>query len=644
MATALQICRLRVKTAQGWQDPYDLDQPVVAVVGPVDTGKSSLLDCIAFALGRDIDEFRGAVDRELRAVEIVVRVASGVYTLRRSRRTRSYIEILDASGTSEGRFPTRMREGVQTISDWLFQQLGIADLMASVRLPGERRLGFADALFPYCYLTQEDIDRHVIMARREDATRLTTLKLLFNLTSAKAERLAGTMRDVDNELAREKRRLKTIGDFLAGSAATHPDAVDREIERLREAEMVSASNLLKLRAKARSDSPDADPTRERVFSARRRVSDAEHALDGAIRKRRAVEDRMEPVKNSLEELAELEHRSPDCRSTLRIAFRECPACEADITDRITSPGHCHLCIQRLPGADHQMERERLTLAYQRLEAEFDKLYEEERRARLEADAARRELEVLLDSLNLQAGEIVAPHVDSIAAAAGELSRIRASVAALTRVQDAHRRLREQYDQISGKQKEQEERRRRNVGSADLERLEDVLSAINGIFESIVKGIELPNATGQARLDPESLLPLVDEQAFTRRGGGARAAVSIAYSLSLLTYTLENGLARLPALLMIDSPQKNFGANKDDKALAHRVYERFLDYMGERSSWRQVGLRRPFQVIIVDNDLHADIRKRITVHQFTRDEGFIRGLTNPHGSPAIRQLAIDDVDR
>jgi hypothetical protein len=52
-------------------------------------------------------------------------------------------------------------------------------------------------------------------------------------------------------------------------------------------------------------------------------------------------------------------------------------------------------------------------------------------------------------------------------------------------------------------------------------------------------------------------------------------------LALLTYTLETDPAMLPSLLIIDSPQKNFGTNENDQLLVHRVYQRFLDLMADR---------------------------------------------------------------
>ena len=85
MSTIFKVLSVRIRTAEGWQEPYHLDAPVVAIVGPVDTGKSSLVDCIAFAMGKEIEEFRGAVHTHLREVETHIQVGSGAYILRRPK-------------------------------------------------------------------------------------------------------------------------------------------------------------------------------------------------------------------------------------------------------------------------------------------------------------------------------------------------------------------------------------------------------------------------------------------------------------------------------------------------------------------------------------------------------------------------------
>jgi len=644
VSTAMQICQLRIRTSRGWQDPYKMDKPVVAIVGPVDTGKSSFLDCVAFALGRDVEEFRGAVNRELREVEILVRFASGTYMLRRSRRTSSHVEILDAVGTLEQRLPIRMREGgPQTISDWLLQQLGLIDTLASVRLPGDKTLDFSSALLPYCYLTQNDIDRHIIRPPRDDAARLVVLKLLLNLTTPEAERLAGQIRDADNEIVRRTRQASLIGEFFAESPTMHPGALSDELERLRTSEAAAASWLQSLKDDARAASPSADPDRQRVFEARGDVAEYELELDKVQKLHDHETNNMMSIREALAALVALEERSPDDRVSLRLTYPQCPACESETTDRRVPPGHCHLCCQPLAGAVHSAERRRLSAAHQQSTARLLALDSELRTAADQADAARGELANLLKKLDIQARDGVMPYVDRIATAAANLAEIQGRIATLGRLHETHDRLREQYDQIDELELKQAERRQRVVGNAGLEAAEEVLGRLNTIFRRVVQGIDLPHATGRARIDPDTLLPLVDEQTFGQRGGGARAAVSVAYSLTLLTYALENNLANLPALLIIDSPQKNFGANKDDKALAQRVYARFLDYMAERVGWSQQ-FRRPFQLIIVDNDLHAGIKKRIDIIEFTHDRGFVRELADPHGNPGeLRQLDFGDLE-
>jgi hypothetical protein len=289
-----------------------------------------------------------------------------------------------------------------------------------------------------------------------------------------------------------------------------------------------------------------------------------------------------------------------------------------------------------------VEAERARISDELAKAEQDASTQENevRAADERAGLSWRRLQSLKAEFDTRSRDGVTPYVDAIADARAELARIRQELVSLERIQDAHSRVRQQFDEISELEKEQEQRRRRLVlGGDKVRHSEDVIAELNAIFRRIVHVIELPNATGKARLDQDSLLPLVDEQEFSKRGGGARSAVSIAYSLALLTYAREQGDASLPTLLMVDSPQKNFGSNADDKALAHRVYERFINYMSELSANER--FQRPFQLIIVDNDIHPDIRRRIEVIRFDRNNGFIRDLDASQSSHD-EQLTIDSL--
>lgn len=640
MAALIQVRYLRVKTARGWQEPYDLDYPVVAIVGPVDTGKSSLLDCVAFAMGREIDEFRGVVDDYLHGVEVGIRTETGAYALRRSRRRRAYVDVMDATGTSIGRFPIRSGPGRSgpTISTWLLQQVGLDDAFSAVRLAGDKRLDFATSLLSYCYLTQDDIDRHIIQPRRLDESRLIALRLMLNLTTPEYEKASGDIRVADNEITRRRRQGAAIRAFLEGSDLTRSGALQDETAELREQEREAKALLARLQGDARTVTWFSEQEQQRMSNARTERSNSEMQLDLARRRHDRARVRVQDLQEQLDALGAIQEETNRIRARPSQLNLCCPECGGSLQGSSPPPGHCRLCKGPLP--PHRVEAEQARILDELADAkeEEGRLREGVEEASHRASNSWARLRQLEEEFDAQSRDSVAPHLDAITEASARLARIQQELATLDRIQDAHSRLSQQFDEINELLKEQEERKRNLVlRGGEVKRSEDVLAHLSSIFRKIIRVIELPNATGKARLDPDSLLPLVDEQRFSQRGGGARSAVSIAYSLALLTYAREDADSDLPTLLMVDSPKKNFGSNKDDAALARRVYQGFIDYMTELSGDSR--FHRPYQLMIVDNDIHPDIEQGIHVVRFKRDQGFIRDLDSLRAGQA-EQLTID----
>lgn len=642
MAARLQVRHVRVRTARGWQEPHDLDDPVVAIVGPHDTGKSSILDSIAFAMGRDTDGFRGVVDKHLREVEVGIRTRTGAYLLRRSRRGASRVEVIDETGTSLGRFP--VKDGIeagQSISSWLLEQVGLDDSFSAVRLPGGRTLDFPAGLLPYCYLTQWDIDRHIIQPPRMDDARHRVLRLALNLTTVEYERLSAEIKDADSDIARRRRRAVEITAFFDDSASTRDDTVREEIRVLREQEVDARGWLARVRQEAGAATRSAERERNLFRESREEVADAESRLDALRKRHRSAQDRAGEWESALSELVSQEEAVARIPVGPHLAELFCGNCGSSLHDRMPAPGQCYVCLGPLPPHRREAERERIEGNLETAREEAGQLEDQVLESHVRAERAFENLQTLTREFDDRTWNGVTPYVEAISHAAAELARIQQELNSLDRIQDAHGRLRQQFDDIAEMEKEQAERRQRlAIDNANVRPLEDVLDHLNGLFRRIIQGIDLPNSTGMARLDPQSLLPLVDEQEFRKRGGGARAAVSIAYSLTLLTYTREQEDARLPAFLMVDSPQKNLGSNQDDKALSRRVYQRFIDYMGELDASKR--FQRPFQLIIVDNDIPADIARRMKVVRFNRGNGFIRDLEALDASDPV-QMSIDDLD-
>ncbi|WP_131831028.1 hypothetical protein [Frankia sp. CcI49] len=637
MSSTLRLLALRIRTHDGWQEPYNLDAPLVALVGPVDRGKSSMLDCVAFAFGRDIREFRGAVEIQLVEVEVTVRIGSGVYRLNRSRFPRSSeVEIFDASGTPEGSFGLKDRGEKQSLSDWILERLGMDDRISAVRLPGDRRLTFADDVFSYCYLVQQDIDRHIVRPQERDTERRVVLKLLLNLTTAEYERTSGAVRDLRNKIRRLRRNMDLIRGYVDSSDVTNVAVVEQRLVQLRGDESVADADLAALKSDARLSSSFADKLRTEVMKARISMADAEYDLDGLRWELGKSENALREI---VEALAHLEERDGAAsRDSYRLHQIEalCPACSSSVDRNL--PGRCYLCAQDLPEFAIKNERRRLEKRREDEDVRKRGLLLKCESAFALAEGAKIELHRLNEALKAKLLEIpVSPRVDEIADAAARLAAIRREIEVLEKIRSSHSELQRRDKEIENCEKEEKELLEQlHLAEAELEPIARVIDNLNSDFRAVVDGMDLPHATGQARIDPSTLLPLVDEQNFGQRGGGARAAVSIGYSLALLTYALGNSISLLPGLLMIDSPQKNFGANEYDTALAHRVYSQFLDYVDARYGSRLNSLDRPYQLIVVDNHIPKDMRHRFMMHDLSN--GFIRNLANPHRRPESTDVA------
>ncbi|HEY8372946.1 MAG TPA: hypothetical protein VIL00_09410 [Pseudonocardiaceae bacterium] len=640
----LRIQWIQIKSDQDWQEPYDLDGRLVAVLGPIDRGKTSMVDCIDYLLGRSVT-FRGAVATHLRGVRAQLRIGDGTFVLCRTRRPDGpeapEVQVSEANGTPIGTFPVTTTDGQTTISDWLLEQFGLRELFGSVTLPKGRTPSFAEDLLPYLHIRQEDIDRFVVRSStssEEDQARLKVARLLLGLDSTEVARVEAHLRALKNTIKRQSTELRRLETFLEDSESTRRETLDAEIARLRAEEKKADERHTTLCNQLQAAT-------HFVADLRRQADQAHHDLLEAQRRMREAAEHHHKVLGTLTALdravAELEADgvTPVEQSSLELAYATCPACGSDLTGRVVDPGHCSLCTLPLPETARGEELAHLRRARQRARQELEESGPAQERARQELEDAQREFDRIRQLLDERTRTVVTPYVDTIATARADLESIRARLAELERLRRPYERLarrREQLDaQKADKKKAQQDLTRLR---AELDQSQAGLDRLNELFLENIRAFGLPWATGKARLDPKTLLPLVDEQSFDQRGGGSRTAVSVAYSLALLMYALESPhLFRLPTLLILDSPQKNLGHNAEDQEVAARIYHRIGDYFEQR---RQTlgGRYEHFQLIVVDNDLPAEVRPHFQkIVEFGEGHlpGFVRGLTDPHATPPPR---------
>jgi hypothetical protein len=623
MGKVLRMLQLRIRTDQGWQDPpYDLDAQIVAITGPADTGKTSFANALRFGLGDDFHDWRGEVDLHLREVALEIRLGNRTYTLRRARSSSSIVTVTDEVGDLQGRFPIRANAGHTSLSDWLLSELGLAEVFAATG----GRLDFHSGILPFLFLDQDHIDQYVIMPENRDDVRVAALKLMLGLIDPTRQARLTQIRQLDAEIRNRENKARVVERFLSDHRVTTASAVQDELAAMAVRRVEAEQRMQELRAAASAGIADAERWQTRLRQANTAVARAETDLAAARKQYEKAQRDLSRVNDLLRALSVIEEADPTDRATLALYFeKNCTSCEQPLNIQ-REPGACQQCGQPLPGHKQLARRIRLQQQYQEAEGELTATEDQLRVAQDVADKAAAAMRELLAANHEQTKDAVAPHLDAVAAAAAELARITQRVTDLRELADSLRRLTEERAQIA------ELRSKRNslaAGPDDpgvgIYRTEHVFDWLNEAFHTTLKTIKLPGYQGRAYIDPDLLLPYIDGMPFKARGGGGRTAVSIAYSLTLLTEAIEDDLTTLPCLLVIDSPKKGLGAtNKEDREFARRVYARFIEAMQYRGLSGDGRQERPFQLIVIDNDKPVVPGVKI-IHEFTRDNGFIRNL-------------------
>lgn len=645
MGKTLRIHELTIKDHRGWQGAYNLSGRLVGITGPIDRGKTSMVDCIGFVLGRTT-HFRGAVHDRVEAVRLELRIGEGTYRLERSRRNPARVKISDHIGDHLGAFSVKSSTDEQSLSSWLLERLQLDDAFASVRPTSNRTLGFATDLLPYLHIRQEDIDRFIVRPHSgtDDAARIAVAKMLLRLTSPEYERLSAWAHDKNNVIERKTDKIKELRTFLQESSATAPESLAEDQERLRALEVAARKKLASLKADARQATRFADEARRDLRKSTLELDEVENELMSAERLHQDSTSKIKAIEESIEVLKPTRGQ-PEQLSALKVDPAKCCACGSDLTHRVVPADNCGVCTEPLPESARATERARLLQARRATVEARDKYARDREKARRNVERQRRNRDEAARRLDERLGESVAPHVDALTAAAAELSSILAESSALKRVREPHDRLAVREEEVATLRDEVAaiEYRRDQAAAEIVADPDEVLDRLDSLFLHIVEAFHLPWASGRAHIDRSTLVPVVDEQDFAQRGGGSRTAVSVAYSLALLLCALEDPRVELPTFLILDSPQKNLGHNRHDQDLAERIYRWLTDYLLLRRE--AVGERYgEFQLIVVDNDIPSTLRENFdAIVQFEGDQGFIQNLDFPHGEPdRPRQLEFGEL--
>ncbi|MFF2789802.1 hypothetical protein ACFVT6_24120 [Streptomyces sp. NPDC058049] len=604
MATHLRFLALTVTTATA-ETTYRFDQPATVISGPSGAGKSSLLMLLKHAVGGTA-VLTPAVRDHVHSVLASVVVGEQHMILKRtiSGDRSDRVDILDPETMAlQHTFRTRAEEGQRSLSDVLLDALGFPrEKIPTTRLGKATTLNLTFThLFRYVYLEARDLDRQVVghLDNQFKKQRKALFELMFGLTTSAVMELERQVNQLTTDLRKAEAEEENVGSFLRATDPRTDDELRTELAGLRDMLHNAETTLRALRTDV-SESSAADAVLRGDLRAA--VQTATAATQEVLAARELVEARESVVAQVELDLQRLERSATAIDQLAPFHFVVCPRCAQRLDARTVPEGHCGVCLQADPAeedtdpaavqkARNALEQQ-LQDARELMEADTEVL----RRARERSSEAEFLATNLRRQLDAQTRDVVAPRFDAISDASARVAALNAGIDAVLHLRDSWTRVRaiaQGAKDITARRKAANAELKTRRAENDARR--SLVTELSRLFSATLMELNLPWEQS-ALVDPATYLPVVDNTPFESlqaSGGALQAGVNIAYHLALLECGLTHPDILVPSILLIDSPRRALGSNRDDQERGRRIYGRFkalTDAYGPR-----------LQLIIADND-------------------------------------------
>ncbi|RGD56410.1 DNA recombination protein RecN [Kitasatospora xanthocidica] len=643
----IRIRRLRLA---GIDRNYDVDfttdgrvRNLSVVAGAFSSGKTAVLEFIAYGLGAKRHPRHQEVLRKVRSCLLEVELSGEPHVIERSVGEPSKIAYirrgtleepalapaeprrLDPPGAAESLSTLLLShsklEGVQlreapTRRESRTDPLSFRDLMWLAFLPNER---VADKNFLF---ENDRMRRHKLRQ---------VVDVVFGVHDDRAVELGNRIQELEARLTHAKNELAAARAFVAEQ---DPTALDGEPARhAAEQELADITDQLAQldqRARAATD-----------FAARLRREHQQAAQEArraaaVIRDRETQLARMMPLRAQYaDDLLKLGMLAQAKQLFDPLRVTTCPACLHQLpTSPAADGGHCSLCQHEVPPPDGPLSLG-TAAAHTPTETQLDVAAEiRSTKARLkEITTYIENLDTSLATLKLQAedaslreeqaaaalDEATSPTVSTYLAARDDLHRRREQ--ALRRLEQARNtaKLQEslakraaavnrQEAQVAGLREELNQ-----LGDAARDR-DAVVDRISNRYAELLRAWHYPKLS-DPRINAD-LTPFVRGESYREASSGARTLLTLAWQLAVFETAAETGAAH-PGFLMIDSPQKNLGhGGVYDAVIADAVS--IGDFYHHLSTWL-AGRGATAQLIIADNSPPPLVENHVVVRYSRRED-------------------------
>lgn len=607
MSGEFHVDRLRFVGPAGSQS-YEFTKRVTVITGPVGSGKTSILDAIAYALGASWTpgkKIRPALD----AVEINCRIGSDAITIFRPLHGSTGTVSVTVNDAGPQLLPTTGDQDL-SLSTVLLGRLGLPIVRVPEKIKevtgDDRAVSFADVL-SLMYLDQDQIDGLVGFSGARHVKWRQTAEVVYGFTTSEIANLQSELGATNGELNKVRRHVQEVEAFLR--AVEIPSERDDDAEKGRvAADLAVVDHELKALRSAAGQPYDV-PMRTRLAEGQRELGEARERARAAL----AQVNAMGRVRAQLRaDIANL-NLAAGAMVLRELEFEQCPRCMSALDPESSTPGHCRLCQQpESPPGPLGVAAELARL--ERQTAETDQLLaealEQQSQSANSVLSRQKELAELGRAWDEAAAAALAPKLERIA----ELSEQRG---ALLRARDTLDRTARMRAELTAARKERERLRAESnrlsaqldAAKAEQKRARAVVRLLGERYFELLQQMEMRDLDA-ASVDGKTFVPLVNGEGIKPlSSGGMKTMASFAYFLAALSIRVRGEASLLPRFMMIDSPRKGHGKNQADEAAMARFYRTL-------ATFARLSSQSDFQVIVADNDSPIEDKELFHIIEFT----------------------------
>lgn len=598
------------------------------IYGDSDTGKSSILNLIDYALGGSEIDLYQEIETHGKFVLLELKLKNEIYTIKRDIFSpQSYIEVYQSSlDEMDSVFPKEYSSSFSTegpagyFSNFLLTALNIP-LINIKQSPSKdssnlHRLSFRD-IFKYCYLDQDDVGSKSILDAKNFPVAVKnkeTFKFIHNVLDSQITEIENQISKLTNEKLSLEKEYETLNKFFRETQIDTKEKLisDKNIHELEIKELEEKLNQINIMMQ--SDTEFEGALRVEVHS-------EEVEINKLIQKRNVLLNQLEQY-TKLKKEYEINYEK----------FKLSLDVKKSISKNFNRTSNCPLCnsLMELKFSEHRLENydnETLKIELNSLRNKIKELQNLIELTRFEIETIDNEsheknhnLDKNKKLLDFKVNEYISPYLsqrDLLFSMKNSIFEKIDRIKYLLKLRNQIEKIIESINQTNSNIKELKD---------ELIELKANAPSVNGVLANISQNlseflnfIPIKNPYG-IRISEKTFLPVVRDRDYIKlTSGGLRTLVSIGYLFALLKNSFYSN-TQFPSLLMIDTIGKYIGKtsiegeiNQEETDITNNEealddptkYKRIYEYLNSLSAEARL-IGKEHQIIIVDNDFPEDL--------------------------------------